>query len=114
MKNVEFGTGGRLSLAQRLAQGRIPSGEALRCATLLAESLRKAHDEGRVHGFLTPHAVWLNGLAVELAVPAGQPTVTPYTAPELLAGRLADRRSDIFSLGAILYEMLTGNRAFTG
>ncbi|MGO9257061.1 MAG: protein kinase domain-containing protein [Bryobacteraceae bacterium] len=115
MSNVEIGAGGRLSLAQRLAQGRIPAGGALRYASLLAESLRRAHDEGRVHGFLTPSVVWLNGPAVELAPPpAGPRTLTPYTAPELLLGKPADSRGDIFSFGAILYEMLTGRRAFAG
>jgi hypothetical protein len=115
MSNVEIAAGGRLSLAQRLAQGRIPAGDALRYAALLAESLRRAHEEGRVHGFLTPSVVWLNGLAVELsAPPAGPRTLTPYTAPELLSGKPADSRGDIFSFGAILYEMLTGRRAFAG
>jgi hypothetical protein len=115
MSNVEIGAGGRLSLAQRLAQGRIPAGDALRYASLLAESLRRAHDEGRVHGFLTPSVVWLNGPAVELAPPpAGPRILTPYTAPELLLGQPADSRGDIFSFGAILYEMLTGRQAFAG
>jgi hypothetical protein len=42
------------------------------------------------------------------------PALTPYLAPEILAGRPADERSDIFSFGAILYEMITGRRAFEG
>ena len=88
MSNVEIGAGGRLSLAQRLAQGRIPAGGALRYASLLAESLRRAHDEGRVHGFLTPSVVWLNGPAVELAPPpAGPRTLTPYTGSGAAVGQ---------------------------
>jgi len=112
--NQETGAGGRMTLAQRLSQGRMPAAEALRYAALLAESLRKAHDEGRVHGFLTPASVWLNGPALELAAPSGQRTLTPYTPPELLMGKQADARGDIFAFGAILYEMLTGQRAFPG
>jgi len=115
MNDVQIRTGGRLSLAERLARGKMPGGEALRYASLLAESLRKAHDEGRVHGFLTPSVIWLNGPAVELsAPPPGQRTLTPYTAPEQLLGKPADRCADIFSFGAIFYEMLTGLQAFTG
>jgi Protein kinase domain len=115
MDSEENGLGGRVSLAQHLAQGRIPAWDALHCATLLAESLRRAHEEGRVHGFLTPSVVWVNGPVVELAPPpAGPRMLTPYTAPELLLGKPADCRSDIFSFGAILYEMLTGRRAYTG
>ncbi len=115
MNTVESGTAGRLSLGQRLAQGRLRAPEALRYASLLAESLRKAHEEGRVYGFLTPSAVWLNGPSLELVPPVSAPRVfTPYTAPELLLGKPPDSRSDIFSFGAILYEMLTGWRAFAG
>ena len=120
MGHPEWEGEGRLSLAQRLAQGRIPAGEALHYGLLLAELLRTAHNEGRVYGFLTPSAVWLNGPAVELAPPpGGRHPLTPYTAPELLSGNpathaRADARADIFSFGAILYEMLTGRRAFAG
>lgn len=115
MSDREIGVDGRVSLAERLAQGRIPAGDALRYASLLVESLRKAHEGGRVHGFLTPAVVWLNGNTLELAAPpAGPRTLTPYTAPELLSGRPADGQGDIFSFGAIVYEMLTGRRAFAG
>ena len=105
----------RMNLAHRLAQGKIPAADALRWGLLLAESLRRAHEEGRVHGFLTPGRVRLNGAAVELAnPPAGVRALTPYTAPELLLGLPADARSDIFSFGAIFHEMLTGRPAFGG
>ncbi len=103
------------SLAQRLAEGRLPAHEALRLAMSLAEELRKMHDDGRVHGALTPAAVSLTGTGVQLVTANREPgLVTPYTAPELLRGRAADARSDIFSFGAIVYEMLTSRRAFEG
>ena len=115
MSHLDNAAAGWQSLAQRLAQGRMPAGEALRIASLMAESLRKSHEEGRVHGHLTPSVIWLNGPAVEVTPPLQGPrALTPYTAPELLTGRAADCRSDIFSFGAILYEMLAGRRAFGG
>jgi hypothetical protein len=57
----------------------------------------------------------LSGTGLDL-VPSLGPlaTVTPYTAPELLQGQPADARSDIFSFGALVFEMLTGHRAFDG
>jgi hypothetical protein len=103
------------TLAQRLAQGRIPVPEALRYSMILAESLRKLHDSGQVHGAVSPAsiAVTRNGLEL-LTVLGNLGTVSPYTAPEVLRGQRADSRSDIFSFGAILYEMLTGRAAFEG
>jgi Protein kinase domain len=99
------------TLEQRLSAGRLPAGEALRIATLIAEPLRQLHDMGRAHGALCPAAVFLTP-GVQIQPPSATAGITPYTAPELLHGRPADARSDIFSLGAIIYEMLTGQRAF--
>jgi eukaryotic-like serine/threonine-protein kinase len=99
------------NLEQRLSAGRLPAGEALRIATLVAEQLRQLHDMGRAHGALCPAAIFL-APGVQIQPPAATAGVTPYTAPELLQGRPADARSDIFSLGAIIYEMLTGWPAF--
>jgi len=113
MDNSQFGVDGK-TLAERLAEGRFSSGEAIGYALLLAESLRRAHEEGQVYGVLTPSAIRLTESGLELQPPAGPPGVTPYTAPELLLGRPADARSDIFSFGAIFYELLTGCQAFTG
>lgn len=103
------------TLAQRLAEGRIPVPDALRYSMQLAEALRKLHDESRVHGAVSPVSIAVNNGGVEL-MPAMTATgaVTPYTAPEVIAGRLPDTRSDIFSFGAVVYEMLTGRRAFEG
>ena len=103
------------TLAARLAEGRIPVTDALRYAMQLAEALRKMHDEGRVHGSIAPASVALENHSVELlpAMVSTEP-VTPYTAPEVIAGRAPDARSDIFSFGTVVYEMLTGRRAFEG
>src|SRR5437868_365714 len=104
------------TLAHRMAEGRMPVTEGLRAGMQLAEALRKLHDAGQVHGALTPDSVTFTGGAVSLLPPPENRdgAITPYTAPEVLQGRPADARGDIFSFGAILFEMLTGRRAFEG
>jgi eukaryotic-like serine/threonine-protein kinase len=102
------------TLAQRLAEGRIPLSEALTCSMILAEALRKMHDSGRAHGAVSPSNIVIGGSGLEL-LPALLPSgATPYTAPEVLEGHQPDARSDIFSFGAVVYEMLTGRKAFEG
>jgi eukaryotic-like serine/threonine-protein kinase len=103
------------TLAQRLAEGRLALPEALRCAMLIAEALRKMHDAGNAHGALSPRCIVLRDGGVELLPVAAQnAAITPYTAPEALEGCPTDARSDMFSFGAIAYELLTGRRAFAG
>jgi hypothetical protein len=104
------------TLAHRIAQGRLPVSEALRFAMQIGESLRRMHDAGEVHGSLSPIHVLLteNGAELIAAEPDPEGAITPYTAPEVLLGRPAEPRTDIFSFGAILYEILTGRRAFEG
>ena len=103
------------TLASRLTEGRIPVSEALHYAMSLADCLRKLHDAGKAHGSLTPSSIALSGHTVDLIPSLGpSATVTPYTAPEVLQGQTADARSDIFAFGAIVFEMLTGRRAFDG
>ncbi len=103
------------TLAQRLAESRIPVPEALRYSMQIADALRKLHDEGRVHGSVSPVSFALDNNSAELmpAMTAAGAT-TPYTAPEVMAGKAPDSRSDIFSFGTVVYEMLTGRRAFEG
>src|ERR1019366_5918252 len=103
------------TLAERLNEGKLPVGEALHFAMTLADALRRIHDSGRVYGAFTPSNIGLTGTSVELAAPPNQTGgVTPYTAPELMHGKPADVRSDIFAFGAVLFEMHTGRRAFNG
>src|ERR1035438_6703739 len=103
------------TLSERLSEGKLPVGEALHLAMTLADALRKMHDSGRVYGALTPSSIRPTGTGVDLAAaPEPGGSVTPYTAPEVLHGKSPDTRADIFAFGAILFEMLTGRRAFDG
>ncbi len=109
-------SGSTKTLKQRLNEGRIPVQDGLRYAALLADALRAMHDAGHCHGSLTPDSISLNGNRLDLlpAVP-GVTRITPYTAPEIAGEhKPADARSDIFSYGAIVFEILTGRKAFEG
>ena len=128
------------TLRERLQQGDIPMRKAIEFALQTARGLAAAHSRGIVHRDLKPENIFLTrdgvvkildfGLA-KLAEPAGngphgslvtvsvtEPGVVlgtvGYMSPEQVRGQTVDARTDIFSLGAILYEMLSGNRAFHG
>jgi Tol biopolymer transport system component/tRNA A-37 threonylcarbamoyl transferase component Bud32 len=132
------------TLADRLGRGPIPLEQALRIGIEIAGALDAAHRQGIVHRDLKPGNVMLTksgvklldfGLA-KLAAPSQVSPVTSmptalqesqpltsrgtilgtfqYMSPEQLEGKEADARSDIFALGCVLYEMLTGQKAFTG
>jgi eukaryotic-like serine/threonine-protein kinase len=125
------------TLRQRINMGSLPSRKAIDLAVQLAGGLAVAHEKGIVHRDLKPENVFLTqsgllkildfGLAklrrpreqVETVdgdtahTTAGQVLGTAgYMSPEQVRGEPADHRSDIFSFGSILYEMLTGKRAF--
>ena len=130
------------ALADRLARGGLDLDEALKIAIAVADALDKAHRHGVVHRGLTPSSVMLTpngpkvldfGLArpkqetvaagsgsfaatrTSLGVTAGvQLPAAPYTAPEQFEGVEADARTDVFAFGAMLYEMVTGRKAFDG
>ena len=127
------------SLAERLARGRLPVNEALGIGAEIADGLAVAHRAGLVHRDLKPGNVMLTKSGAKLldfglaksaghdpATRAGDPTrqeltrtgvvfgTVPFMAPEQLDGRPVDQRSDIWALGCVLHEMLTGRRAFDG
>ena len=126
------------SLRSRLQGGALPSRKAVDYARQTAEGLAAAHDKGIVHRDLKPDNLFITsdgrvkildfGIA-KLTRPSDDaarhtsgPTETEagmvvgtagYMSPEQVRGEAVDARSDIFSFGAILYEMLTGRPAFT-
>ena len=119
-------------------KGPLPLEEALRYAIQMADALDAAHRKGIVHRDLKPANILVTkggvklldfGLAKLRAPTSGDARSTqtlaltekgtvlgtfPYMSPEQLEGKEADARSDIFAFGAVLYEMLTGKRAFSG
>jgi len=129
------------SLDKRISSGPIHVEEALRIAKQIAEALEAAHEKGIIHRDLKPANIALTknghvkvldfGLAKAaadgLAVDPESPTMTvgstreglilgtaAYMSPEQALGKPVDRRTDIWAFGCVLYEMLTGRRAFGG
>src|SRR3989442_1298253 len=129
------------SLADRLARGPMPLPELLKTAVEVADALDRAHRQGLAHRDLKPGNIMLTKSGAELpdfglarATPPtrsmsdlSSPTMSrpitaegaivgtfQYMAPEVLEGNEADARSDLFSFGAVLYEMATGRRPFEG
>src|SRR6202162_483383 len=129
------------TLRGRLAGGPLPSRKAIDYALQVAHGLAAAHEKGIVHRDLKPENLFVTndgrGKILEFALAnlvrpedpgaqTGLPTATAgtepgvvmgtigYMSPEQIRGRPADVRSDIFSFGAIFYEMLAGQRAFSG
>ena len=131
-------------LSQRITRGAVPLAEALPIGKQIAEALEAAHEQGIIHRDLKPANIKVRGdgtvkvLDFGLAKamdPAGassaeamnSPTLTAratemgmilgtaaYMAPEQAKGKSVDKRADIWAFGVVLYEMLTGRRAFTG
>jgi serine/threonine-protein kinase len=130
------------TLAKRLEKGSLPLAQVLQYGVEIADALAKAHRQGIVHRDLKPGNIMITksgaklldfGLAKAAAPLATGATLsaavtrtTPvtqhgtivgtfqYMSPEQIEGKDLDGRSDIFSLGAVLYEMVTGQRAFQG
>ena len=121
------------SLRARLQAGALPAVTAVGIALQIARGLAAAHARGIVHRDLKPENVFLRsdggvklldfGLAKlqAPATPGASNAVTGviagtagYMAPEQATGQEVDARADLFALGATLYEMLTGERAFRG
>src|SRR5262249_2261526 len=130
------------TLAKRLEKGALPLEQVLKYGAQIADALDKAHRSGVVHRDLKPGNVILTprgaklldfglpkpaaSLVSEATLTAAAAQTTPvtregtivgtfqYMSPEQVEGKELDGRSDIFSLGAVLYEMLTGEKAFSG
>ena len=132
------------TLAERLEHGALPVDEAIDVTRQVADALEAAHEQGIIHRDLKPANIKLRpdgtvkvldfGLAKALesasTLPAlaNSPTLTSpamtragvilgtaaYMSPEQARGRVLDRRSDVWSFGCVLYECLTGRRAFPG
>ena len=124
------------TLKDKLAQGPLPANDALETATEVAEALEEAHNRGMVHRELKPSNIMLTpqghvkvmdfGLAKRVNQVEGQeqeittaPTqqgstlgTVPYMSPEQVRGQEVDTRSDIFSFGVVVYEMLSGLNPF--
>ncbi len=127
------------TLRQRLEEGPLPQRKALEYSLQIAAGLAAAHEKGIVHRDLKPENIFVTaegrvkildfGLAKvfspepdETQSPTAAAATEPgtvmgtvgYMSPEQVRGKPADPRSDIFSFGCVLYEMLSGERAFRG
>ena len=101
-------------LAERLAAGPLAAGEALRYAIELGSEIGRAHLRGLVHGGICPESIVITAGGVRLLAPDSAHDRAPYTAPEHWRAQRVDTRSDIFTFGAVAYEMAVGRRPFAG
>jgi len=123
-----------VTLRQALARGPLPAAEALDAGVAIAGAMAAAHEAGIIHRDLKPENIMrlpggaykvldfgiakLDAAALETSLDPGltlpgEALGTPgYASPEQLLGRPVDRRSDLFSFGIVLYEMLTGRHPF--
>jgi eukaryotic-like serine/threonine-protein kinase len=117
------------TLASTIAKGSLESATAVRIALQIASGLESAHDSGIVHRDIKPSNIIITALSEVKIVDFGLAKLSEqaretktqatggtaaYMSPEQILGNEADARSDLFSLGVVLYEMVTGKRPFLG
>ena len=120
------------SLAAVLAKGKLEPVDVVRIFRQAAEALAEAHDKGIVHRDIKPDNIMIGkrgvkvldfGIAKQITATTDAPTLTQaglivgtpfYMSPEQALGRPVDARSDLFSLGVVLYEAVAGKRPFEG
>jgi predicted Ser/Thr protein kinase len=118
------------TLSAHIGKGPLPIAEVLRYGAQIADALTEAHQAGIVHHDLKPgnvmisrHGVKVLDFGLAKMTEAAEPTITQsfavmgtpaYMAPEQIAGRRAEPRSDLFALGLVLYEMTTGQLPLPG
>jgi len=126
------------TLRERLEPGPLPQRKAIEIASQIAKGLGAAHERGIIHRDIKPENIFIVsdghvkildfGLASVSIQDSAPPDATitlktasgiilgtaAYMSPEQARGQAVDSRSDIFSLGSVLYEMLSGQRAFSG
>ncbi len=117
------------SLRDVIKDGKLSVGEAIEITKQICEGLHKAHESGIVHRDIKPGNIIIDEdnkariLDFGLATVVGEDKLTRtgstlgtvgYMSPEQIEGKQVDHRSDLFSVGVILYEMLTGRRPFEG
>ncbi len=115
------------TVSDRIARALVPEEEAVRVAAEAAEALEHAHRHGVLHRDISARNLMLDRdghvVVVDfgLALPKGETRLTqtgttmgtvPYMAPEVIQGKASDHRSDLYALGVVLYEMLTGRHPF--
>ena len=117
------------SLRDLIKHGKLSISEAVALTMQICDGLQKAHEAGIVHRDIKPGNIIIDNAGRARILDFGLATVTGddkltktgstlgtvgYMAPEQISGMNVDKRADIFSLGVILYEMITGRRPFTG
>jgi eukaryotic-like serine/threonine-protein kinase len=116
------------TLARKLRRGPLPCKEAASIGLQIASGLAEAHRHNIIHRDIKPSNIILTGRLVKIVdfgiaravqsesstLSAGMPGTAAYMSPEQAQGKFLDRRTDLWSLGTVLYEMISGRRAFTG